>query len=63
MTTPLITPTPSRRAYLMLQGAIALYEESQPNMAALLAQEPELMEAFDLLGCALHWAAREIKPM
>lgn len=51
-----------RRAYLLLQGAIALYEEMGPDMAALLEKEPTLAEALDLLGCALHWMAQEIRP-
>lgn len=51
-----------RRAYLLLQGAIALYEERGPDMAALLEKELALAEALDLLGCALHWLAGEIRP-
>lgn len=51
--------TKERRIYLMLQGAIAVYEEVSPEIMALL--QNYLAEAFDLIGNSLHWMNQEIK--
>lgn len=53
----------ARRLSLLLHGAIAVYESSAPENLALLdtPDQQELLEAFDLLGSALHWMQQEMK--
>lgn len=53
----------ARRLSLLLHGAIAVYESSALEILALLdtPDQQELLEAFDLLGSALHWMQQEMK--
>ena len=50
-----------RRLTLMLHGAIAIFEEVSPSMMGALDKNEDLLEAFDLIGSALHWMAKELK--
>ena len=50
-----------RRLTLMLHGAIAIFEEVSPTMMGALDKDEELLEAFDLIGSALHWMSKELK--
>ena len=50
-----------RRLTLILNGAIAAFEEAAPSMMAALDKEPDLLDAFDLIGSALHWMRKELK--
>ena len=50
-----------RRLMLILDGAILIFEEAAPSMMAALDKEPELLDAFDLIGSALHWMRKELK--
>ena len=50
-----------RRLTLMLHGAIAIFEEVSPSMMGALDKDEELLEAFDLIGSALHWMSKELK--
>ena len=61
--TVLYPDTQFRRISLLLQGALALFEETSPDILALLdnQENQSLMEAFELLGSALCWMQQEIK--
>ena len=48
-----------RRLTLLLNGAIATFEEVAPTMISAL--DEDLLEAFDLIGSALHWMSKELK--
>ena len=48
-----------RRLTLILNGAIATFEEVSPSMMGALDKDEELLEAFELIGSALHWMAKE----
>ena len=50
-----------RRLTLILEGAILTFEEAAPSMMAALDKEPDLLDAFDLIGSALHWMRKEMK--
>ena len=50
-----------RRLTLILDGAILTVEEAAPSMMAALDKEPDLLDAFDLIGSALHWMRKELK--
>ena len=50
-----------RRLTLLLNGAIAIFEEVSPSMMGALDKDEDLLEAFDLIGSALHWMVKELK--
>ena len=50
-----------RRLTLLLNGAITIFEEVSPSMMGALDKDEELLEAFDLIGSALHWMSKELK--
>ena len=50
-----------RRLTLLLNGAIATFEDVSPSMMGALDKDEELLEAFDLIGSALHWMSKELK--
>ena len=56
-----MTERKERRLTLLLNGAIAVYEEITPSMLAALDQDEKLLNAFDLIGSALHWMRQELK--
>ena len=56
-----MTERKERRLTLLLDGAIAAYEEATPSMLAALDQDEKLLNAFDLIGSALHWMRQELK--
>ena len=50
-----------RRLTLLLNGAIAIFEEVSSSMMGALDKDEDLLEAFDLIGSALHWMRQELK--
>jgi len=52
-----------RRIYLLLQGALVLFEDTSLELHAVLnkREHEPLIEAFDLIGSALHWMRQEIE--
>ena len=50
-----------RRLTLLLNGEIATFEEVSPSMMGALDKGEDLLEAFDLIGYALHWMSKELK--
>ena len=56
-----MTERTERRLTLILDGAILTFEEAAPSMMTVLDKEPDLLDAFELIGSALHWMRRELK--
>ena len=50
-----------RRLILILNGAIAAYEEAIPSLMTVLDHAPDLLDAIELIGSALHWMQQEMK--
>ena len=50
-----------RRLILILNGAIAAYEEAAPSFMTALDHVPDLLDAVELIGSALHWMHQEMK--